>query len=197
MRIFLSLVVLIGSISCYAAETPQKSFVGCFNRVPDGALQFGALPSGELFTPTGDTNLAEEHVNQLVRVFGNVVQGPKNNAAALTVTRIEALAGSCTAISLSTGMQGISGKVGEDSVAVPRTNTFTEGKTTPGYQTETSRKASAETQITNDPQSAESPFVPTHAEQAGESESDANLDAGSVERTEIRPGATLGVSGPE
>lgn len=195
VRLFLSLVVLIGSISSYAAETPQESFVGCFDRVPGGALQFGAVPSGELFTLTGDPNVAEEHVNQLVRVFGDVAQGAGDSSAKLTVMKVEALAGSCTAVSPSSGREGIPGKVGEDLVAVPRTNTSTEGRTTPGYQTEAPTKATAETQ-TSGPR-AGSALAPTHAEQAGESESDANLDAGSVERTEIWPGTTLGVNGSE
>jgi plastocyanin len=190
-------LILVGSISVYAPTTPQKTFVGCFNRRPDGVLQFGAVPSGELFTLRGHTNLAEAHVNQLVRVVGDVEQNGNDNvpAATLTVVQVQALAASCTSVLPSKTVEGVPGKVGEDAVAVPLTNTATEDRTTPGFQTEVEGAQSLGARSDSSRQSAEAPTAPPRPEQVGQSEAAANVNARSVERAEILPGITLGVTG--
>lgn len=77
----------------------------------------------------------------------------------------------------------VSGKVGEDMVAVPDATTSAEDRTTPGFQTKTEGRT------------VKAPAAPADPEQAGQSEAAAAVDAGAVERTEILPGKTLGVSG--
>ncbi len=193
--IFLAFILLIGSASSFAVGPAQKSLVGCFSRNPEGVLQFGEVPSGQIFALRGDTDIAQQHVNQLVRVVGNANETAAGGGATLNVAKVEALAASCNSVSPSSEQQGVPGKVGEDSVAVPLTGTSSEGKTTPGYQTESSKQR--EVQQRSSRPGAEPPLAPVHPQQAGQSESDANLDAGSVERTEIRPGTTLGVNGSE
>jgi hypothetical protein len=191
--VFLLSVMLIGSTFSYAAQTPQKSFMGCFNRTPDGALQFGAVPSGELFTLRGNTTLAEEHVNQLVRVFADLDRYGNGTPATLNIVRVHALAKSCTSVLPSTTLDGVPGKVGEDGVAVPLTNTSTEDQTTPGFQTEVASAGSTGAHATS--ANVERPAAPPRPEQVAQSEAAANVNAGSVERTEILPGGALGVSG--
>lgn len=191
--VFLVFLMLIGSSSSYATTT-QKSFIGCFNQRPDGALQFGAVPSGNLFALRGNTNLAQGHVNQLVRVFGDLEVGRRNGHSApatLTVHRVQALAASCTSALPSATLDEIPGKVGEDTVAVPLTDTSTEDRTTPGFQIEPLKGRPAGAKSANH---LEAPAAPSHAEQVGQSEAAANVNASSVERTEILPGVTLGVS---
>jgi|SRR5579872_813367 len=194
--VFLIVLMLMGSGSSYATQASQKSFIGCFNRLPDGALQFGAVPSGELFTLRGQTNLAEEHVDQLVRVFGDLDRREPDHGATgtLTIHKVQALAGSCTSALPATKLEGVPGKVGEDTVAVPVTGTSTEDQTTPGFQTGDAAGRPARTQAWNG-MGVEAPAAPQYPEQVGQSEAAANMDAKSVERTEILPGTTLGVGG--
>lgn len=191
------LFMLIGSASSFATETPQKVFVGCFNRLSDGALQFGAVPSGELFTIRGDTDLAEEHVNQLVRVFGDFDRTDHDNSAAsLIILKVQVLASSCTSVTPSIVLDGVPGKVGEDTVAVPLTDTSTQGRTTPGFQTGAATGHPAGTRFSNRP-NVEPPLAAPLPTQVGQSEAAANVNARSVGRTEILPGVTLGVTGSE
>lgn len=192
---FLAFVLISGSLAYAAAQTSQNSLVGCFNRQPDGILQFGARPSGDLFTLRGNTNLAEQHVDQLVRVSGDVEQ-PVHNAngsATLAISNVEVLAGSCSAAAPATNADGIPGKVGEDSVAVPLTDTLTEGQTTPGSQIESAGQSAAS--HTSERLAAERAAAPPHPEQFGQSQAGADVNAISVERTEILPDNTLGVAG--
>jgi plastocyanin len=194
--VFLIVLMLVGSTSVRAAPTAQRAFVGCFNRLPDGALQFGALPSGELFALRGHTNLAAEHVNQLVRVIGDIEPNSNDNSAAtLTILQVQTLAASCTSVLPSTTLEGVPGKVGEDAVAVPLTNTATEDRTTPGFQTEAAGAPSRSAQSASSSQGAEPPTAPPRPEQVGQSEAAANVNAQSVERSEIIPQITLGVTG--
>jgi plastocyanin len=197
--VFLLFLMLVGSTPLNAVQEPQKAFVGCLNRLPDGTLQFGAVPSGELFILSGSTNLAEEHVNQLVRVFGNLKRDGSNNGtpAMLTVERVQALAASCTSVLPSKTFEEVPGKVGEDAVAVPLTDTSSEDRTTPGFQTQAATAQSSGAQSAFSSHSVELPAAPPHPEQVGQSEAAANVNARSVERTEILPGLALGVTGSE
>ncbi len=189
-------LLLLASIAYASAQTSQKSFVGCFNRQPDGLVQFGATPSGDLFAIKGDTKLAEEHVNQLVRVSGDVDQtshNPNGNAT-LTISSVEVLAGSCTAESPAANAAGIPGKVGEDYIAVPLTDTSTEGETTPGAQIDTTDGHPDASHRSEHPGAAPE-AAPLHPEQFGQSQAAADVNASAVERTEILPDHTLGVAG--
>jgi plastocyanin len=195
--VLLVFLILLGSASLYAnpasqkdaTAASQKAFLGCLTRLPDGTLQFGAVPSGELFLLGGQTNILEGHVKQLVRVYGETApRGSDNNALpTLVVVRVQALSNSCTSVLPAKQLDGVPGKVGEDAVAVPLTSTFTENQSTPGLQTEAA--------IAQSSPAIEPPAAPPYPEQVGQSEAAANVDAGSVERTEILPGRTLGVSG--
>jgi plastocyanin len=192
MGIVLFFLILIGPALSHAQQTSQESFVGCFNRLPNGALQFGVMPSGELFAVRDNTKLASEHVNQLVRVFGNLERSKDNNApATLTLLSVQTLAATCTSVVPPTTSDRVPGKVGEDTVAVPRTDTSTEDQTTPGFQTQSAATANAHP---NSP-AIEPLAAPPAPEQVGQSEASGNVNARSVERTEILPGATLGASG--
>ena len=189
-------LLLVGFVSYSAAQTIQKTLIGCFNRQPNGVLQFGAVPSGELFALSGETDLAEAHVNQLVRVSGEVQQtfSNSNSPATLTIASLEPLAGSCTADAPATSADGVPGKVGDGSVAVPFTDTFTEGETTPGSQVEITNGQPAASRPSSRP-AAEAPTAPVHPEQFGQSQAAADTNATSVESTEITPHHTLGVIG--
>jgi plastocyanin len=191
---FLLLLLLMGSISLQAAPAEQNAFVGCLNRLPNGTLQFGEVPSGKLFLLGGQTDLAEAHVNQLVRVFGKLDHRTSDNNAVptLMLVRVQTLAESCTSVLPAREPERVPGKVGEDGVAVPITTTLTEDQTTPGFQTETVNSRSAN--IQNAGQTVESPGAPFHPEQVAQSEAAADVNASAVERTEILPGSTLGVT---
>jgi plastocyanin len=195
--VFLLFLMFMGSTPLHAIPAPQKAFVGCVNRLPDGTLQFGAVPSGDLFVVRGETKLVEEHVNQLVRVFGEPSRsGNDNNALpALTVDRVQVLAESCTSVLPAKQFEEVPGKVGEDSVAVPVTTTSTDDRTTPGFQTQAASAQLSGSQSASPTQTVEPPTAPPHPEQVAQSEAAANVDARAVERTEILPGSTLGVSG--
>jgi hypothetical protein len=192
---FFLLLALMGPVSLQAAQTPQNAFVGCLNRLPDGTLQFGGVPSGKLFLLGGETNSAEEHLNQLVRVFGELdwPNTSNNVPPTLKVVRVQALAKSCTSTLPTRKMEAVPGKVGEDTVAVPLTTTLSEDRTTPGFQTQAATAGSDGLQ--NNRQKFESPAAPPRPEQVAQSEAAANLNASAVERTEILPGSTLG-AGP-
>lgn len=188
---FLVFIMLMGSL--HPALASQTRFVGCLNRLPNGTLQLGAVPSGQLFIIRGSTNALEEHVNQLVRVFGaSSPRGSNDNVLpTLIVNRVQAVAESCTSILPGQQFESVPGKVGEDLVAVPVTSTPTEAETTPGFQTEAatgSRSQSVPLSWT-----AEPPAAPAHPDQVAQSEAAANVNSSAVERTEILPGATLGV----
>ena len=185
--------MLFGSTALFATQTPKTAVVGCVNRLPDGTLQFGAVPSGDLFLLRGQTNLLEEHVNQLVRVFAETAPRSNDNnpLPTLIAGRVQILAKSCTSVLPSKQLDGVPGKVGEDSVAVPLTTTFTEDLATPGFQTEAARARGLQSPSFG----LDSPAAPVHAEQVAQSEAAANLNAGAVERTEILPGSALGVGG--
>jgi plastocyanin len=193
---FLFFLLLVGSTSLAIAQAPQESFVGCLNRLPDGTLQFGAAPSGELFLVHGQTNLLEEHVNQLVRVFAQPARSSTDNKAlpTLTVSGVQTLAESCTSALPARRFEEIPGKVGEDAVAVPLTTTSTEDRATPGFQMQ-DVTAELSGQNLSSTQIVEQPAAPLHPEQVAQSEAAANVNARAVERTEILPGRTLGVSG--
>jgi plastocyanin len=194
--VVLIFLMLFGSASLPVTQTPQKVFTGCLNRLPDGTLQFGAVPSGDLFLVGGQAKMAEEHVNQLVRVFGEVTQGGNANNAvpSLMVSRVQELAGSCTSASPTMKAEGVPGKVGEDSVAVPVATTLAEDQTTPGFQTETAAtRTPPYHESVSHGQDERPPAAPFHPEQVAQSQAAANLGAGAVERTEILPGHTLGV----
>lgn len=193
--VLLLFLIFAGSPSIYAAQSPQKSFVGCFNSTAAGTLQFGAVPSGNLFALRGNTKLAEEHVNQLIRLSGEVDRqsGDKGSPAILTVVRVQALAKSCTSVLPAKTLDGVPGKVGEDGVDVPLTDTLTEDRTTPGFQTEAAEQHPMGTHMSMS--SLEPVTAPPHPEQVGQSEAAADVSASSVERTEILPENTLGVNG--
>lgn len=177
-------LALLGFTSLPAANTPQ-TFEGCVNRLPDGTLQLGAEPSGELFFLRGEENVIEEHVGQIVRATGEVTLGANNVRPTLAVAKLQALAKSCASGLPTARLEGVPGKVGEDLVAVPVTSTLTGEQTTPGFQTQTSGvKASREQQ----------PAAPAHPDQVAQSEAAANVNASSVNRTEILPGHALGVA---
>jgi hypothetical protein len=188
----LAFVMLLGSL--HATLAPQKTFVGCLNRLPDGTLQFGAMPSGQLFLVRGQTNAAEEHVNQLVRVFGASSRSGNNHSLlpTLTVNRVQAMAESCTSSLPGRRFEGVPGKVGEDIVDVPVTSTATEPETTPGVQTEAATAQSSRTQTISFNRRVESPAAPARADQVAQSEAAANMNSSTVERTEILPGDALG-----
>lgn len=191
---FFVFIMLLGSL----AVTPplQGKFVGCLNRLPDGSLQFGAVPSGQLFLVRGHTKAVEEHVNQLVRVFGRSSQKSEdtNMLPKLTVNRIQPLAESCTSALPGKQSESVPGKVGEDLVAVPVTNSATEDTTTPGFQTEAATPQSSASHSALLRPRAQSPAAPERADQIAQSEAAANLNSSAVERTEILPGDALGVS---
>lgn len=194
--ILLGFASLPGAQAQQETQTQQKAFVGCVNRIPNGTLQLGAVPSGEVFQLQDPTKMAEEHVNQLVRVFGVAAQSGKDNNAprALKVDRIQALAESCTSGLPAKNMEGVPGKVGEDAVAVPLTTTAAQDQTTAGFQTEGTKAQSSGSHSAPPIQIAEPTDAPQHAEQVAESEAAANANARAAERTEIVPGNTLGVS---
>lgn len=195
MALVMLIFLMIASPPSFATETPHESLVGCFNRLPDGALEFGAVPSGEQFTIRGNTKLAEGHINQLVRVSANLerTEHDRSSRASLTILKVQVLATSCTSVAPSTTLDATPGKVGEDNVAVPRTDTSTEGRTTPGFQTGVAGQP-AKTPPSNNP-NVEPHAGPPLPEQVGQSEAAANRNANSVNRTEILPSGTLGVSG--
>jgi plastocyanin len=196
--IFLVFFMLVGSTALAAPQSQQKAFVGCLNRLPDGTLQFGAVPSGELFLVQGPTKVLEEHINQLVRVYGEPARSGNeaNVPSTLTVDQIRVLAESCTSALPAKKLEGVPGKVGEDLVAVPLTTTATEDQATPGFQAEAASSQSFGSQSAASIQSVEPPVAPFHPEQVAQSEAAANVNARAVERTEILPGNALGVSGP-
>jgi plastocyanin len=191
---FLFFIMLLGSL--HPTVVPQKTFVGCLNQLPNGTLQLGAVPSGQLYVVRGRANVIEEHVNQLVRVYGAASRNSNNNylLPTLTVNRIQALAESCTSSLPGKQFEGVPGKVGEDSVAVPATSTPTEAETTPGFQTEAATAQSSRSRSVPLSLSMEPPAAPTHPDQVGQSEAAANVNSSAVERTEILPGGTLGVA---
>ena len=189
---FLFFIMLLGSL--LGPSAPKNTSVGCLNRLSNGTLQFGAVPSGELFVVRGQTSLAEEHINQLVRVFGT--SSPNNNRNALpslTVARVQTLGETCTSLLPGKQFEQVPGKVGEDLVAVPVTSTPTEAETTPGFQTEGASSESARSQSVPVVRRVESLAAPAHPDQVAQSEAAANVNSSAVERTEIRPGHALGV----
>jgi plastocyanin len=190
-------LLLTGSTSFAAAQASQEPFVGCLNRLPGGTLQFGAVPSGELFLVRGQTNVLEEHVNQLVRIVAESARSGGDDVAlpTLTVSGVQTLAKSCTSALPAKRFEEIPGKVGEDVVAVPLTTTSTEDRTTPGFQTQDATAELSGSQSVSSGRTVERPGAPPHPEQVAESEAAANVIARGVERTEILPGSTLGVNG--
>lgn len=191
-NVFFIFLLLLGSAP--AASTPQNTFVGCLNRLPDGMLQFGAVPSGQIFFLHGEENAQADHVNQLIRVSGDVSQSDNNSnaPATISVVQIRTLAGSCTSALPTKTTDRAAGKVGEDLVAVPVTSTLAGDQTTPGFQTQ---PATVQPQSLRESSFHESPASPAHPDQVAQSEAAANVNANSVDRTEILPGRTLGVSG--
>lgn len=170
--------------------------MGCLNQLPDGRLQLGEVPSGHRFLVHDQTNAAEEHVNQLVRVFGESSQSGNshNLMPTLTVNRVQALAESCTSALPGRTFESVPGKVGEDFVAVPVASSATEAETTPGFQTEAATAQLSKTPGVALAPNTEPPAAPVHADQIAQSEAAANVNSSAVERTEILPGDTLGVS---
>lgn len=178
-------LALLGFASFPAANTSQ-TFEGCVNRVPDGTLQLGAEPSGELFVLGGQMNVMDGHVGQMVRVTGVLIPGANNNVhATLEVAKVQALAGSCASALPTATRESVPGKVGEDLVAVPVTSTVTGDQTTSGFQTQAP--------IAQGPHQ-KPPDAPAHPDQVAQSEAAANVNASSVDRTEILPGHALGVA---
>lgn len=189
---FLFFIMLLGSL--LGPSAPKNTFVGCLNRLSDGTLQFGAVPSGELFVVRGQTSLVEEHINQLVRVFGTSSPNDNRNALpSLTVARVQTLGETCTSLLPGKQFEQVPGKVGEDLVAVPVTSTPTEAETTPGFQTEAASSESARSQSVPVVRRVESLAAPAHPDQVAQSEAAANVNSSAVDRTEIRPGHALGV----
>jgi len=178
-------------------QVPQTSFRGCINRRPDGVLQLGVRPSGDLFLLQGDPSLLQEHVNHLVQITGHSQLGQNSGLPTLTVDTIQPIAGSCTKALPAKKPQSVPGKVGEDAVAVPVTTDKTADQTTPGVQTETgiaqSPGAKSPSQYESRPPSP-SPYTPAEPEQVAQSEAAANLNAEAANRAEILPGNILGVN---
>jgi plastocyanin len=176
---------------------PQTTFIGCASRLPDGTLQLGTVPAGRSYRLQGRTRLLEEHMNQLVRVSGQVETGRPTNAAPpiLTVNTVQPIAETCTSVLPAKNPEPVEGKVGEDSIAIPVSTTAVADETTPGFQTESGMAQSPGAQ--NVPanlfrRAARSPYAPLHPEQEAQSELAANVNAQAAERTEILPGNTLG-----
>ena len=65
-----SLLVLGMTVFPAQVKAAETQVVGCINRLPNGTLQLGAIPSGESYVLNGLTNLLERHVGQLVRITG-------------------------------------------------------------------------------------------------------------------------------
>ena len=195
--VILFFLTLLGPASLHATPAQQKALVGCVNRLPNGTLQFGAVPSGELFQLRGQTNVLEEHVNQLVRIFGETASGDNDNKSpsTLIVDRVEALSQSCTSALPAKELRGVPGKVGEDAVAVPQTTTATENQTTPGFQTENAAAPSTGSQNRSSIRAIEPSTGPPRPDQIAQSQASADMNASAVERSEITPGRSLGVSG--
>jgi hypothetical protein len=193
---FLVFIMLLGSL--HPTLAPRNNFVGCLNRLPDGALQFGAVPSGRLFLVRGRTNILEQHVNELVRVFGassrTEATSNSNVVPTMTVNRVQTLGESCTSLLPGKQFEQVPGKVGEDLVAVPVTSTPTEAETTPGFQTEAATTQASRSQSLRFSRNVELPAAPAHPDQVAQSEAAANVNSTAVERTEILPGKTLGVA---
>ena len=185
----------LGSTWLAAAQIPQNTFMGCVNRLPNGTLQFGEIPSGEVFLLRGQANLLSAHVSQLIRVSGDVSRRSNGSNASpmLTVVRVQRLSGSCASALPTKRFERVPGKVGEDLVAVPDTTTLADDQTTPGFQTQEGRVRAKRLHS----RLQEQPAVPTCPDQVAQSEAAANVNASSVDRTEILPGHTLGVSGSE
>lgn len=196
MAILLAFLMLFGSTSLHAASAPQV-FVGCLNQLPDGALQFGASPSGQLYFVNGQTKMLEEHTNELVRLFAQPVNSAssRNASSTLVVARLQPLSESCTSALSATALESVPGKVGEDVVAVPHTTTSTENGTTAGFQTQGAAAELSGSQSVLSSHGVGQASPPPHPEQAAESEAAANRIAVSVDRTEILPGKTRGTSG--
>lgn len=185
MSCVLLFLLLLGFTSLPAEHTAESTFVGCVNRLPDGTLQLGTIQSGELFLLSGE-DVMEEHVGKMIRVTGDVTPGANNNAhPTLAVVEIQTVAESCTSASPTTRAESVSGKGGEDLVAVPVTTTLTEDQTTTGFQTQAAAAPGTR---------EEQPAAPTHPDQVAQSEAAADVNASSVDRTEILPDHALGVS---
>lgn len=186
MSSVLIFLLLLGFTSVPAEHTAESTFVGCVNRPPDGTLQLGTIQSGELFLLSGEKDVMEEHVGEMIRVTGDVTPGANKNAhPTLAAAKIQTVAESCTSASPTTRAESVSGKVGEDLVAVPVTTTLTEDQTTPGFQTQAA--AAPRTR-------EEQPAAPDHPDQVAQSEAAADVNASAVDRTEILPGHALGVN---
>lgn len=184
---FLLFLALLGFTS-FPAVHEQQTFEGCVNRLPDGTLQLGTEPSGELFLlrGQGNVNVMEEHVGQMIRVTGEITPGAGNNVhATLAVTKVRMLAESCASPLPTARLESVPGKVGGDLVAVPVTSTLAGDQTTSGFQTQASAVQASR---------QEQPAAPARPDQVAQSEAAANMDASSVDRTEILPGHALGVA---
>jgi hypothetical protein len=195
---FLAFLMLLGSTSLHAASASQGVLVGCLTQLPDGALQLGAVPSGKLYAVSGQTEILKEHTDELVRLFAQpTTPAARNNASStLMVARVQPLSKSCTSALSPSTVEAVPGKVGEDVVAVPHTTTSTENGTTAGFQTQGAAAELSLSQSVRYSHTIDQPAMPPHPEQTAESEAAANRIAASVDRTEILPGNTRGVSGP-
>lgn len=181
-----------------SANSGQKAFVGCLNRLPEGTLQLGTLPSGKVYSIEGNTKPLMAHVDQVIRIFGRSEANSKGRSVlTLTANSVQVIAESCAAGLPGSKTEAVGGKVGEDQIAVPTTTTASTAETTPGFQTE----AATSQLIGKGPQAVQSgvrpslPYAPFEPEQVAQSESAANVNADAALRAEILPGNTLGVGG--
>ncbi len=144
----------------------------------------------------GKQDELKRHVGQTVRIEGRLTRD--KTGAGLTVTGIDTLQPNCAmTIPPSSAADSITGKTGNEGVAIPDTTTGTAGETTPGYQTEAgiAQQPGTHTEPSTpgakaNPRSA--PGAPPDWEKAGENPRNANTMAEAAQRAEMQPGATMG-----
>ncbi len=144
----------------------------------------------------------KRHVGQTVRIEGQVFRG-NNGPGGLKVTGISTLQPNC-AMTVPPGAvtDSITGKTGNEGVAVPDTTTGTAGETTPGYQTEAgiAQQPGKHTEPATKPNAVgdhpspppQGPGAPPDWEKAGENPASANTMAEAAARAEVQPGAPMG-----
>lgn len=174
------------------SSSSQTDIAGCLTRAPNNSLQFEVRASGKTYAVSGDVNLLQRHVNQLV-----AIPGGGTTSDSLNVNTLRVISESCTSALPSRNVAAVAGKVGRNIPAPNVSTTLSAGETTPGFQTESDLQQAAGT-AANSPHvkygSADSPYAPVHSEQAGQSEAAANANAAAAFRAEMYPEQTLGVT---
>jgi hypothetical protein len=191
------LIPAIALILSLPANAASSQLIGCITPLPNGELQFQAIPSGASYVLRGNTALLAQSIHHLVRITGatGAIVG-RDQLPALTAGEVQVVADTCTAPMWFGKLEAIAGKVGAGQDAVPLTTTASAGEVTPGVQTEAveAQEQPITTGRPNPPLTSATKlrYSPHNVAQAAQTQAAAERYALAAQRSEILPGNTIG-----